>query len=129
MGAAEPPQAEKRCGMSSRILTDSDRQRRIAERRLQTVAGQHSAVGVITRYARAGYMDPDRALALISALCDGHAVAHWLLSTDGEGARLTITADPDAPANVRELLQAAQLPALDRAERDMIDALKGGGAA
>jgi hypothetical protein len=106
--------------MSSRVLTDSDRQRRIAERRLQTIAGQHSAVAVIARYARAGFMDPDRALAVIEAVCDGHAVPHWLLTTDRSGARLTITADPDAPAAVHELIEAAKLPAFDRAEHELI---------
>ena len=115
--------------MSSRVLTESDRQRRIAERRLQTIAGQHSAVGVIARYSRTGFMDPDRALAIIEAVCEGHAIPHWLLTTDRTGARLTITANPDAPAAVRELIESAQLPAIDRAERDMIDRLTKGGAA
>jgi hypothetical protein len=109
--------------MSSRVLTDSDRQRRIAERRLQTVASQHSAVGVIARQARAGMLDTERALSIICALCDGHAVAHWVMMADRSGARLTVAADPDAPPHVHELLMKAKLPVLDR------DSVIKGGAA
>jgi hypothetical protein len=110
--------------MSARILTESDRQRRLAQRQLITLAEMNMAIRVVTKRARDGLMDLPRALALIEALLDRHAVARMVPTSDPKQSRLTIVASDTAPPSARALLEQAQLPKLDPAEQDMIQRLQ-----
>jgi hypothetical protein len=100
--------------MSSRILTEHDRQLRITQRKLQTIASQHAAVGAVARHAKAGVIQLDRAIALIEAIVQGYAVPHWVQQLDGSSVRLTITADPNAPPEVRAMLEQPTIATLDQ---------------
>lgn len=113
--------------MSSRVLTETDRQRRIAQRQLQELAQRHAAIAVIAKSARAGQFagGPERAVCLIEALCVGHAIAQWEPTVDPNKSRLKIVASQSAPPDVRGLLEQSQLPTLDPAERSMLKAVSG----
>ena len=112
--------------MTSRILTESDRQKRAAQRALLQLAGMHAAIVQIAKRARAGQMEVPRALALIEALIDEHAIAQWVPTGKPNESRLTIVASDTAPPEARALLEQAQLPKLDPVDRSMILALQGG---
>ena len=95
--------------------------------RLRHLANQHAAIVLITRRARAGKMDTGRAIALIEALIDGHAVPLWSPTVDPNKSQLQIVGSQDAPPAVVELLRAAELPTLDPVEQSMLDARQGDG--
>jgi len=111
--------------MSSRVLTESDRQRRLAERRLHDLAARHAAIAVISKSAREGTFagGTERAICLIEALVRGHALARWEPTLNPQQQRLTIVAADSAPPEVRGLLEQAQLPKLDPAEQSMLKAI------
>lgn len=98
--------------MKTRVITASDRQLRIIKRQLDAIASQHAAVGAVARHARAGAVQVDRALALIEAIVDGYAIPHWIKQMDGSVVRLTITADENAPPQIRAMLEQAQIATL-----------------
>jgi hypothetical protein len=113
--------------VSSRILTQSDRDRRIAQRRLGEFAGQLAAIGALARHARGGGMTSDRAIAIVEAVVQGYAIPHWVVTLEGGAARLTITVSPDAPAPVRALLEHATIATLGALDGQ--PEAKGGGSA
>lgn len=111
--------------MSSREVMAESRARAQAVAQLRTLAGQHAAILSFVRRTRAGHMQPDRCIALVEAVIEGHAVVQWLPTVDPGKMQLKVYALPTAPAAVHELLRAAALPALDPAEQSMCDAAQG----
>lgn len=97
-------------------------------RRLQDLSSQHAAIVILAKRARSGRMEIVRALALIEAVIDGHAVPQWDRTLDPNKSRLTIIASEDGcPPDVRALLEHAQTPTpTDPAERSMFELVKGG---
>ena len=54
-------------------------------------------------------MPIDRALSLILAIVEGHASPHWIVGIEGGVTRLTITCNPNAPPEVRAMLEQAKI--------------------
>lgn len=97
---------------------------RLAAARAGTLERMHAAMRLVAGRARAGQMDPERAIALIVALLEGHAVAQVTPSVQPGKARIAIVAAADAPPELRALLEQAQPPELDPAESDLLKSFR-----
>ena len=97
----------------TRHVGQSARECRRAKRKLADIASQHAAVGTIARHARAGFVPVERALMLIEAIVEGHAVAHWVARIDGSAAELTLRADPEAPPEILAMLELESVAPID----------------
>lgn len=106
--------------MTGREAQQADRVARRALARAGELERMHAALRLVVGRARASQMAPERAIALCEALLDGHAIAQLTPMVQPGKSRLTITASPTAAPGVRALLEEAQPPALDPAERDLI---------
>lgn len=82
----------------------------------------HAAIRMVTDRALAGQMAYERACALTGALLLGHAIAQVVPTVDPGKSRLSIVVSPNAPPEVRALLEQAQAPEIPPVERDMMQA-------
>lgn len=98
--------------MPSREVEMAARAANTAVLRAKVVEQMLAAVRVVAGRARSNHMPCDRAIALIAAVLDGYAVAE-VTAASATTCRVSIVAAPDAPSEVRALLEQAQLPTLD----------------
>lgn len=110
--------------MPARETEAAERMLRRAAARSAQLERQHVAIRFVTQRARAGQMAPERAIALIAALLEGHAIAQLTPTLDPGKSRVSIVASDTASPDVRALLEQAQCPELEPAERDMIKTMR-----
>jgi hypothetical protein len=97
----------------------------MARGRAQALEAQHAAIRLVTQRACRNEMAHARALALIAAVLQGDAIAELKPGLKPGTSRIQITAAPNAHPEVRALLEQAQLPAIDGAERVMLERVAG----
>lgn len=112
--------------MSGREASAAERMLRRAAARAAVLERMHVAIRFVTQRARASEMAHERAIALIAALLEGHAVAELEPTLEPGKSRLRIVAADSASTEVRALLGQAMPPELDPAERDLIAAARTG---